>query len=492
MNTASLVRVRLAPSPTGEVHIGTIWVGLFNWLFARQHSGTFVLRIEDTDRKRLVLGSPQRIEEALDWYGLTPDEGPRQGGPYGPYVQSQRLDLYQRYAAELLDRQKAYYCFCTPARLETLRQQQQAAKLPPRYDKHCTTLTSEAVARRRSRGESAVVRINLPTHGSIVHHDLIRQRVAFRFDQLDDSVILKSDGFPTYHLAVVVDDHLMAISHVIRAEEWLPSVPKHLWLYQALRWTPPKFAHVPLILGSDRKKLSKRHGAMPALAWRDQGYRPEAMRNFLVLMGWHPKGDEEVLSTEEMVKQFHLEDVNPAAAIFDQRKLDWFNGWYLRHLSDDELWQAVQPFWRRPGSARPRGWELRALGLAKDRFRRLTDVDELMNVYFSAGWDEDLKRFSVVTLVPQDSSHRRTAEALRWVRQWLSDYQTAWGVDALRRDMMTAIARVQRTNVEVLWPLRVALTLRAGSPDVFSILSLLGHEETVRRLDQILTLLDRG
>jgi glutamyl-tRNA synthetase len=314
-----------------------MWTALFNWIFAKQHGGTFVLRIEDTDQKRLVEGSRDRILEAMDWYKITPDEGPQQGGAYGPYEQSQRLDIYTTHVRQLLENGSAYYCFCTAERLESLRADQIAHKLPPKYDKHCATLDPAEALVRINAGEAHTVRLKLPSSGSIEHDDIIRGHVSFRLDLLDDSVIMKSDGFPTYHLANVVDDHLMNISHVIRAEEWLPSVPKHLFLYRAFGWEPPKFAHLPLLLGSDKSKLSKRHGATAALTFRDLGYLPETMVNFLALMGWHPKGEDEILTIEQIVEQFRLEDVNPSGAVFDQTKLDWMNGHYLRSLPVEQL-----------------------------------------------------------------------------------------------------------------------------------------------------------
>lgn len=482
------VRVRLAPSPTGEVHIGTIWIAHFAWLYARQHHGTFVLRIEDTDRQRLVPGSVDRIYEALDWYGLTPDEGPRQGGSYGPYVQSERLALYQQYAQQLVEQGGAYYCFCSATRLDELRQQQIAAKQAPRYDKRCATLDQAASASRVQAGERHVIRLNVPTHGTITHHDLIRGPVTFALDQIDDAVLLKSDGFPTYHLAVVVDDHLMEIDPVIRAEEWLPSIPKHLLLYQAFGWAVPQFAHLPLILGADRSKLSKRHGASSALSFRDQGYLPEAMINFLTLMGWHPTGDQEILSPSEILQQFRLEDINPASAIFDRTKLDWLNGWYIRQLPLPALRQRLIPFWHYPTEPRvAAAWLEQALKLIQDRLKTLSEVDQLINYVFPAVWDQERNVFDTRLLIPKKGTGETTNHHLAMTAKWLAEYRGDWTAPALKEAMLPAIAAAGKKNGEILWPLRVALSLRTASPDVFDLLSLLGLAECQRRVASFLS-----
>lgn len=476
------VRVRLAPSPTGEVHIGTLWLAQFNWLFARQHGGAFVLRIEDTDQKRFVAGSADRVYEALDWLGLAPDEGSREGGPVGPYVQSQRLTFYREAAERLIRSGHAYYCFCSAERLDQVRAAQTAAKLPPRYDKHCATLTLDEAERRRGAGESATIRLRLPSTGTVTLHDLIRGEVTFRYDQLDDSVIMKSDGFPTYHLAVVVDDHAMQISHVFRAEEWLPSAPKHLFLYEALGWDVPAFAHFPLILGTDRSKLSKRHGATSALAFRDQGYLPEAMRNFLILMGWHPKGEAEVLTTDEMIAQFKLDEVHSAGAIFDQTKLDWLNGLYIRQLSPAGLQERLEPFWHRPTDQVSPAWLTAAVQLIQDRLVKLSDIDHLINFVFPSVWDKELATFDRSGLRPKKGTDDLVISSLTWAAEWLAAYAGAWSAGALKPAMLAAIAAAGKKNGDVLWPLRVALSLRPASPDVFDLLALLGPAESQRRI----------
>ncbi|MBI3572625.1 MAG: glutamate--tRNA ligase [Candidatus Kerfeldbacteria bacterium] len=481
--TKSAVRVRLAPSPTGEVHIGTIWLAQFNWLFAQQNHGAFILRVEDTDQKRFVPGSMDRIYEALHWFGLDPDEGPQQGGGYGPYVQSQRLKLYRHHADELVQRGAAYPCFCTIERLQKLRTSQEERKLPPRYDKLCLGLPPEERAKRLAAEEPNVIRLNVPMTGTITHRDLIRGPVTFSFATVDDSVLLKSDGFPTYHLAVVVDDHLMAISHVIRGEEWLPSTPKHLLIYQALEWVPPLFAHVPLILGPDHRKLSKREGASSALSFRDQGYLAAAMRNFLALMGWHPKGELEILSSSDLQRDFRLEDMNPSGAVFDRTKLDWMNGQYLRRLSREELRQHLQPFWHLPTEEGSDDQHVLAIiDLVRDRLKKLSDIDEVANFLFPSVWDQERTHFDRVALVPKKGTGHLTTAAIDWVTGVLDRYAGPWTSRDIKAHVLAEIQAKARTNTEVLWPLRVALTLRPNSPDVFDVLDCLGKPESMRRL----------
>lgn len=485
---ADTVRVRIAPSPTGEVHIGTIWIAQFCWVFARQHHGSFVLRIEDTDRERLVPGSVDRIYEALEWYGLTPDEGPKQGGPHGPYVQSERLPLYREHAQKLVDQGSAYYCFCTTERLTELRARQTSAKQAPRYDKRCLALSADEVSRRISEGEAHVIRLNVPVQGNIEHHDLVRGSVTFALRQIDDSVLMKSDGFPTYHLAVVIDDHLMRISHVIRAEEWLPSVPKHLLLYKAFGWELPKFAHMPMILGTDRKKLSKRHGAASALSFRDEGYVPEAMKNFLMLMGWRPKGDEEIFTMETAVMQFRLEDVSPSAAIFDRTKLDWMNGMYLRKIPIRQLVSKLNDFWHHPETVHHgEKWKERAVLMVRDRLRTFGSINDLIDFAYPVVWDTMRGSFDRSMLVPKKGSATSVTDSLAWVSTWISGQTGEWTATHLKESMLAGITEGERKNLEVLWPLRVALTLKPASPDVFDVMELIGKDETLRRIKSFVT-----
>ncbi len=444
-----------------------------------------MLRIEDTDQKRFVEGSTEKIFEALDWYGLTPDEGPQQGGQFAPYVQSERLDRYRQYAEQLVTNGKAYYCFCTPERLDQLRAAQTAAKQQPKYDKHCATLTSDEVATHKQAGETYTIRMKLPESGILVHHDIIRGTVKFQYNVLDDSVILKTDGYPTYHLANVVDDHDMGISHVIRAEEWLPSVPKHLFLYEAFGWTPPVFAHLPLLLGTDRAKLSKRHGATSALSFRDEGYLPEALTNFLALMGWHPKDEQEIFTREKLVEQFSLEGINPSGAVFDRTKLDWMNGMYIRALSVEQLLERLRPFWKLPDEKHEDSELLNIVRLIHDRLVRLTDINDFANFMFPSVWDTELPTIDRAIFVPKKGTIEATNHHLEQTAKWLSAYNGEWKSATLKEQMIAAIASMGKKNGEILWPLRAALSLRAASPDVFDLLEVLGKEESIRRIEHV-------
>ncbi len=336
------VRVRFAPSPTGIPHVGNIRTALFNWLFARHEGGKFVLRIEDTDQTRLDPHALEAILESLRWLGLDWDEGPEIGGPYGPYFQSERLEHYRLAAEELIAKDSAYRCYCSPERLEQVRAEQMRRKEPPRYDRRCRNLSEAECKEEESKGIVPVVRFKTPLSGKTGFDDIVRGHVAFENETLDDFVLLKSDGYPTYHLANVVDDHLMEISHVLRAEEWLPSTPRHLLLYSALGYAPPLFAHLPMILGRDRAKLSKRHGAVSLLEYKRQGYLPEAMFNFLGLLGWSLDDHTEIISREEFVRNFSLERIVKNPAIFDVQKLEWMNGVYMRKKPEEDLVEVIQ------------------------------------------------------------------------------------------------------------------------------------------------------
>jgi len=338
------VRVRFAPSPTGFLHVGGLRTALFNYLFARQNAGKFVLRIEDTDRSRIVEGAVDNLLGVFDWLGLSFDEGPRVGGDFGPYVQSERLTTYRHHVERLLASGQAYRCFCTPEELEAMRSKQTKQGVTPMYDRRCRDLDAETSRRRAEKGEPHVIRLAVPQAETITFDDLVRGQVSFQAEAIDDQVLLKSDGFPTYHLANVIDDHLMQISHVIRGEEWLSSTPKHVLLYQFFGWETPVFAHLPLLLNPDRTKLSKRTADVAVEAYRDDGILPEALLNFVALLGWHPKTEQELFSVEQLIGEFDMSRVGKAGAVFDVTKLRWLNSEYLKRESDDELYANASRF----------------------------------------------------------------------------------------------------------------------------------------------------
>lgn len=385
------VRVRFAPSPTGYLHIGGLRTALYNFLFARHHGGRFILRIEDTDQTRYVEGSIEDILECLKWAGIEPDESPIHGGDYGPYVQSQRTELYRRYAQELIERGTAYYAFDTPEELERMRQRQQAAGIAPHYDRSSMrnqyTLGPEETRRLLAAGEPATIRLKVPLVGQVTFDDIIRGRIVVPCKDVDDQVLLKSDGFPTYHLANVVDDHLMDITHVIRGEEWLPSTPKHILLYQAFGWEPPQFAHLPLLLNPDRSKLSKRHGDVAVRDYIAKGYFPEALVNFIALLGWNPSGDQELYSLDELIDAFSLERVNKAGAVFDTTKLDWMNAQYLKRFVQSNMGRLVdqlRPLLEQRGYHASEEYIARVIELFHERIHRLPELVDFAAYMFTA------------------------------------------------------------------------------------------------------------
>lgn len=483
------VRVRYAPSPTGEPHVGNIRTAMFNWLFARHHGGQFIVRIEDTDQARLVPGALESILEALRWLGLDWDEGPGAGGPHAPYVQSERLEMYRDAAARLIAAGHAYECTCTPERLDEMRKAQQARKEPPRYDRRCRTRQSE-VAAETAAGASAVVRFAVPLDGERTVHDLIRGDVTFDNAVLDDFVLLKSDGWPTYHLAHVVDDHAMRITHVLRAEEWLPSTTRHILLYEALGYEPPLFAHMPIILGPDRGKLSKRHGATSLLSYRDEGYLPEAMVNFLALLGWSLDDHTEVMPRETIVANFSIERIGKTGAIFDRDKLTWMNGVYIREMAAGELAQRVIPFLERPAGegglpesvARPidRAYLAQVVPLVHERLKLLAEATELTDFFFA----DPLPAYDPALLLGKRFRDDAAAAALALAAT--ADLLAAlpdWTAEALESAIRaTADALGIEKHGDLFTPVRVAVSGRAAAPPLFEMMAVLGRERCLARL----------
>lgn len=482
------VRVRYAPSPTGFPHIGNIRTALFNWIFARHTGGSFILRIEDTDQERKVEGAVEAIMESLRWMGLDWDEGPEIGGPHGPYFQSQRLPIYQEAAQRLVAEGKAYYCFCSPERLDQMRQEQRQAGKAPGYDRHCRNLSLEEQSFLDSQGLKPVVRFRMPPEGQTTFYDVIWGEVSFDISTLDDFVLLKSDGYPTYHLANICDDHLMEISHVMRAEEWISSTPRHCLLYEALGWEPPQFAHLPMILGPDRSKLSKRHGATGLLEYREMGYLPEAIINFLALLGWSLDDRTEILRTEDLVKHFSLERINKTAAIFNIEKLNWMNGAYIRQLTPHDLADRAMPFLERgllPSARRPvdKDYVLRIIPLIQDRARTLNQTAQgdglvqLAEFFFSEDLEYDVKLLTGKHLTVEQASVY--LEASRGKLGSLPDFQAATLENLLRP--LSAELGVKTGDFFGL--LRVATTGRAAAPPLFETMCVLGKERCLKRIE---------
>ena len=481
------VRVRYAPSPTGFPHVGNIRTALFNWLFARHSGGSFIVRIEDTDVARRVEGATETILDSLLWLGLDWDEGPEVGGNYGPYIQSQRLDIYRQAAERLVAQGNAYYCYCSPERLGEMRKEQVRCKALPGYDRRCRDLSPEERAQQETDGTIPVVRFKTPLSGQTGLSDLIRGEVVFENSTIDDFVLLKSDGYPTYHLANVVDDHLMAISHVLRAEEWLSSTPRHMLLYQALGFEPPQFAHLPMILGTDRSKLSKRHGAVSITEYREQGYLPETMVNFLALLGWSLDDKTELMSRAELVQNFSLERVSRTAAIFNREKLDWMNGVYIRRLSPDAFVQKSLPFLGRGLPARVErpldtSYVREVMPLVQQRARILAEVAGLVEFFFV-----DTLEYDSSLLIAKEMSRESAIQALGVSRQRLEKLEK-FDEESLEAVLRPLAAELGLKTGQLFGTLRVATTGRTAAPPLFQTMAVLGKE---RCLERIAAALDR-
>lgn len=479
------VRVRFAPSPTGYPHVGNIRTAMFNWLFARHSGGRFIVRIEDTDVTRKVKGAVKAILDSLNWLGLDWDEGPEVGGDYGPYFQSERLELYKEAAERLVKQGDAYYCYCSPQRLEAMRAEQVERKQPPGYDRHCRNLSAEERAKKEAEGITPVVRFKTPLEGQTRFNDLIYGDVVFEHNTIDDFVLLKSDGYPTYHLANVVDDHAMKISHVIRAEEWISSTPRHLLLYRALGFEPPQFVHHPMIMGPDRAKLSKRHGAVSLLEYREQGYLPETMFNFLALIGWSLDDKTELMSRQELIDNFSLERIGKTGAIFNREKLDWMNGVYIRKMTADEFFEAAQPFLMMDEAAgkaliSDEEYVKAALSLVQERARTLAEVADLAQFFFVEELDYEPGR-----LVGEKMNRESAVGALKAAQQRLSPLP-AFDADSLEGVLRPLATELGLKTGQLFGVLRVAVTGRTAAPPLFQTMAVLGKERCLRRIEAAL------
>lgn len=472
MSDNKAIRFRFAPSPTGFLHIGNLRSALFGYLLAKSQGGQFILRIEDTDQKREVEGAIESLISICTWMGIEFDEGPKTGGDYGPYIQTERLDIYQKQAEVLLTEGKAYRCFCSEERLTNMRNEQEAKKLPPRYDRLCLNLSKEEVEAKIAAGESYVIRQKMPLEGDVFVHDELRGDIKFPAGDLDDHVLIKSNGIPTYQFASVVDDHLMNISHVTRGDEWLPSFPKNILLYQAFGWTPPKFIHFPLILNKTGGKLSKRQGDVFVEQYRDKGYLPEAILNFCVLLGWHPKGDKEILIMDEVKKEFSVSDLGSSPAVFDPEKLDYLNGYYIRQKSVTELIELCRPYLE----VTPTKLE-KYVVLAQERMKKLEDIKELSAPLLS------LSDYEVKLLLWKELTAEIVLANLTELSSKLSSLtESNWQITELETEIIAWIKERGGKNGDYLWPLRVALSGLKNSPSPFELAWALGKEETLARL----------
>ncbi|MDP2631313.1 MAG: glutamate--tRNA ligase [Candidatus Uhrbacteria bacterium] len=485
------IRTRIAPSPTGFVHIGTLHTALFNYFFTRQNGGKFVIRIEDTDRERLVEGAVENLLESLAVFGIENDEGPfidsngviDEKGDFGPYTQSARLDIYKPYVQQLVLQGDAYYCFCTRERLDEMRKAQQAIKQTPKYDRACCKLDNAEVKARIDAGEAHVVRMKVP-EGETTFTDLIRGTIKINNKEIDDQVILKSDGFPTYHLAVVVDDFLMQITHIIRGEEWLPSAPKHVILYKMLGFELPKFAHVPLLLNPDKTKLSKRQGDVAVEDYVKRGYLPDALINFVGTLGFNPSADKEIFTRTELTKLFDLSKVNKSGAVMNMEKLDWMNREYMRLLSIDELAEAARSFVQADVESEP---VRRALVVERERVHRLDELQEAIDPYLiEPAYDPSM----LVWKKADSADAKLQLDGIRGFIQALDD-ATIESVEKIEAEARAYIDANELQNGNVLWPMRVALSGHEKSASPFEFLWALGKGAALQRIDKAIGMLNK-
>ena len=494
------IRVRIAPSPTGDPHVGTAYIGLFNYAFAKHNGGDFLLRIEDTDRTRFSGDSEQQIFDAMKWLGLNYDEGPDVGGDKGPYRQSERFDLYKEYAEKLVEKGEAYYCFCTSERLQKLRERQVAMKQAPGYDGHCRKLTEEEVKAKLEAGEPYTIRLKMPYEGETIVNDQLRGEIRFENSKIDDQVLLKSDGFPTYHLANIVDDHLMGITHVIRAEEWIASTPKHVQLYKAFGWEEPKWYHMPLLRNADKTKISKRKNPVSLNYYKEEGYLKEGVLNFLALMGWSFGGDREIFTLEEMVENFSFDRISLGGPVFDLVKLGWVNNHHMRLKDLDELTKLAIPFFVQAGfykdenlSEKEYNKLKRIVEITREGSQTLKELTVNGAIYFEDNFD-----LPVVT-EEMNKKERKSVEKLRSSLEAeigkISINKFVEKISALNEDITEEEAKKVLHELQeelgegpaaVLMPLRAVVTGKARGADLYTVIAVIGKARTLKRVENTL------
>lgn len=488
----SEVRVRFAPSPTGYLHIGGLRTALYDYLFAKNKGGKYILRIEDTDRGRLVSDAIENLIDSLEWSGVVHDEGVFiedgkvvEKGEYGPYIQSNRLDIYKKYIDELLENDKAYYCFCDKERLEKIREEQKSSNQTIGYDGHCRNLSKEEVNKRIENGEEYVVRLRLPENRDIVFDDIVRGKISINTNDIDDQVLLKADGFPTYHMAVVVDDYLMKITHVIRGEEWITSAPKHVYLYEAFGWEAPEFVHLPTVLNKDKKKLSKRQGDVSVEDFKAKGYLPEALVNYLALIGWSPDSNEEFFTMEELEKEFSLKRVSKTGGVFDKDKLDWMNEHYIREADLERITKLTIPYLIEGGLITEDDvnnkyeWIENLVSIVKDRLTTLSEISKQVEYIFDNEVKiEDEKALEVLKSETVPTLLNAFKEELEKIDE--VDEEFSKGI----MKMIQKSTGLKGKNL--FMPSRVAITGRQQGPDIDKVILVLGKQNLIKRIDFIL------
>ena len=478
-----VVRVRFAPSPTGPLHIGGARSALFNWLVARKSGGKFVLRIEDTDLERSSRESEENIKNALRWLGLDWDEGIDIGGPGAPYRQTERLDLYRKYTQNLLDEGKAYHCYCTDEELEAERQELIGKGEMPRYRGRCANLTIKEKAEFEKEGRKPTVRFRVPQNKDVIVNDLIRGNVSFDSNGIGDFVIVKSDGIPTYNYAVVIDDALMDITHVIRGEEHLSNTPRQILIYQALGFEEPKFGHVSLILGKDRSKMSKRHGSTAVEQYKNKGYLPSGLLNFLVMLGWAPKGEKEIYTLDELVKEFSLDACAKNPAVFDPEKLNWINAHHIKKLSNERLYDMALPYLMQAGfflkTTYERAWLVEVVATTREHISYFAQIPDFVKVYFE---DDVTFENDEVRLILKAEGAERIIQTFK-ERLWQVETLDADNVKILLKALVKELGLQTK---QVYMTVRVALTGQTHGPEMTQLIPLLGAQRATKRVENSL------
>ncbi len=485
------VRVRFAPSPTGFVHIGSLRTALYNYLFAKQQSGKYIIRVEDTDRTRLVEDAVEGMIRSMEWAGVVHDEGPFlerttivQRGEFGPYIQSERLDLYNQYIVQLIESGHAYYCFCTRERLDTLREEQKAKGETSRYDGHCRDLSIEEANKRIAAGEEHVVRLKLPVNQEISFHDVVRGEVTFNTADLDDQVLIKTDGFPTYHFAVIVDDHLMGITHIIRGEEWVSSTPKHVYLYQAFGWEAPEYVHLPNILNTEKKKLSKRHGDVAVEDFHKKGYLPEALVNYIALLGWSPDEEREIFSMNELIEKFDLSRVSKSGGVFDVNKLKWMNNHYIREADDDRLAHLALPYLLGSGIIEETEvdenfeWIKQIVSLVKEKLDYMMQITPYVQSFQQETVEIEEDALEIVHMDHVKGLLEAFKERILELEE-LENVAIKAVIKSLQKDL-----GVKGKNL--FMPIRIGVTGEIHGSDLVETIKILGKERIEKRLDSVI------
>lgn len=483
-----MIRVRFAPSPTGYLHIGGLRTALYDYLFAKKNNGKYILRIEDTDRSRFVEGSIENLIKSLEWAGVKHDEGVFiengklvEKGEYGPYIQSKRLEIYKEYIDKLLSEEKAYHCFCSKERLEKVKEKQKAEKGMLGYDGHCRNLTKEEVKNKIDSGEEYVIRLKLPENTDIKFKDLVRGDITVNTKDLDDQVLMKSDGFPTYHLAAVVDDYLMKITHIVRGEEWLPSAPKHTYLFNALGLEAPIFVHLPTVLNKEKKKLSKRQGDVAVEDFKKNGYLPEGLINYLALIGWSPEDNQEFFTTEELIEAFSFERVSKTGGIFDKDKLDWVNAHYIRNLTDEELMPRLLPYLKEANRIKENtteDWLLAVTSVIKDRISTLKEAPEVLDIFLKDEFEFESEEVKI------ELKESKILDILQVLKSKLED-ETEINQEFSKNILKSIQKETGIKGKELFMPSRIALTGKKQGPDLDKVILVLGKENILKRIDYI-------